>query len=91
MMGRLFFLWNPPINLKVPGTWAKAEGSNRVMVDRFRTGRSSSETGSAFAATKLDDASLHAHFRDVQGFLVLAGAGPQLGARALPRIAPNLR
>ena len=36
----------------------------------------------AFAATKLNDVSIHAHFRDVQGFLMAAGTCPQLGTRA---------
>ena len=47
----------------------------------FEQGDRRLKTGSAFAATKLDDVSLHAHFRNVQGFLVVTGTGPQLGAR----------
>lgn len=48
----------------------------------FEHGDRRLKAGAAFAATKLDDVPIHAHFSDVQGFLMVAGTGPQLGARA---------
>ena len=48
----------------------------------FEQGDRGLKADAAFAATKLNDVPIHAHFRDVQGFLMTAGTGPQLGARA---------
>lgn len=49
----------------------------------FKPGDCGLEADAAFAATELNDVAFHADFRDVQGFLVVAGTGFQLGARAL--------
>ena len=49
----------------------------------FEQGDRRLKTGPARAATKLDDVSIHAHFRNVQGFLMVTGTGLQLGARVL--------
>jgi hypothetical protein len=59
---------------------AKPDGKLRLI--GFKQGDRCLEAGAAFAATKLNDIAVHADFRDVQGFLMVADTGPQLGARA---------
>ena len=92
-MGAALFLSVRRLGKEDSGVGACEKSGLRLV--GFEQGDRRLKAGFTFAATKLDDVSVHTHFRDMQEFLMMGGTGSQpragafLGQLRIPDDASN--